>query len=139
MAITAGFPNQAKQDFLDGVHQTSDTYKMAFYMAASASFDLSSTVYSATGEVTNGSVCPAGGVTLTGRTSGISSTTGYIDFGDVSFTVTGSFSADSCIIYNSTRSNKIVGIFSFGSTKTATDGPFQVQIPSSGTGVIRFA
>ena len=78
-------------------------------------------------------------MTLSGRTSGLSSGTGYIDFADVSFNVTGSFTARGCIIYNATKSNKVIGVFDFGADKTATDGPFQVQIPSTGTGVIRFA
>lgn len=141
MAITPGFVPQAKQDFLDGVHAAADTYKCAFY-ASTATIDAATyTTYSAAGEVTNGSACPAGGVTLSGRSTNPTPASGggYIDWGDISFTVTGTFTARGCVIYNATKSNKVIGVFDFGADKTATDGPFQVQIPSTGSGVVRFA
>lgn len=140
MAITAGLCYSAKQDFLNGVHTSSDTYKLAFYSSA-ATLDPSTTAaYTATGEVTNGSVVPAGGVTLSGLASGNGTlATAYLDWADVNVTVTGTFTARGALLYNASKSNKAIGIFDFGADKTATDGPFQVTIPGSGTGVIRFA
>lgn len=52
MASTAAFTDQAKQDFLNGVHQPGDTYKVALY-TASAAMDKTTTAYSSSNEITN--------------------------------------------------------------------------------------
>lgn len=140
MAITAGLCYGAKQDFLNGVHQPSDTYKLAFYANSANLAPDTTTAYTAAGEVTNGSVIPVGGVTLGAQSAGNGTlATGYLDWPDVNVTVTGTFTARGAMLYNATRSNRAIGLFDFGSDKTATDGPFQVTIPGSGTGVVRFA
>ena len=139
MAISPGLAYVAKQAFLDGVHQTSDTYKLAFYSSA-ANLDYTTvTVYTATSEVTQGANIPAGGVTLATRTSGVSAGVAYIDWADLSITVVGTVTVRGAMLYNSTRSNAAIALFDFGSEKSATDGPLNVTIPASGTGVVRFS
>jgi hypothetical protein len=140
MAATAGLCYCAKQAFLDGTHGTADTYKLAFYSSSWVADPSTLTAYSATNEVTNGSAIPAGGVTLASRSSGNGTlATAYIDWADISVTVTGSFTSRYGLIYNASKSNAAIGILDWGADKTATDGPYQVQIPASGSGLIRFA
>ena len=96
MAITAGLCYCAKQAYLDGTHATTDTYKLAFYSSTATMAPDTTTAYSATNEVTNGSVIPAGGVTL-GTPSGGNGTlaTAYRDWGDINVTVTGTMRCSS--------------------------------------------
>lgn len=140
MASTAGLCYVAKQDFLNGTHQPGDTYKLAFYTSAATMDPATTTAYSATNEVTNGAVIPAGGVTLSGYAAGNGTlATAYLDWSDVNVTVTGTVTSRYGLIYNASKSNKAIGILDWGADKTATDGPYQVQIPSSGSGLVRFA
>jgi hypothetical protein len=138
MAITSGLGHAFKQDALSMAIQSGDTIKMAFY-SSSATIGPDTAVYTATNEVTNSPNIPAGGVTLSGRAVGDGTpATAYVDWDNVSVTVTGTFTARGCMLYNATRSNRNIGTIDFGADKTATDGPFTVTIPQSGTGAVRF-
>lgn len=134
MASTTAFTNQAKQDFLNGVHQPADTYKIALY-TSTATNDKTSTAYTTTNEVT-GTGYTAGGVTLTGFTVSISSDTAYIDFTTDPSWTTASFTAASCMIYNSSRSNKAIAVIDFGGNFTATAGTFTITFPAPGTSAL---
>ena len=139
MAITTAIPTQAKQDLLDGVHAAADVYKMALY-TSSASLDSTSTTYSATNEVV-GTGYSAGGATLAGRANAASGTTAFLDFNDVSWAAA-TITARGCIIYNSSKSNKILGVFSFGASDiSSTNGTFTVQMPNpdAANAIIRLA
>lgn len=118
-----------------------DTLKSALYLA-SATTGASNTAYTATGEV-SGSGYSAGGVTVTNATAPTTSgTTAYwtpsatISFG----TVTLATSFDATMLYNSTQSNKAIGVFTFGAT-TVTAGAFSLTMPTndSSTGLVRLA
>ncbi len=118
-----------------------DTVKSALYLA-SATTGASNTAYTATGEV-SGSGYSAGGVTVTNATVPTTSgTTAYwtpsatISFG----TVTLATSFDATMLYNSTQSNKAIGVFTFGAT-TVTAGAFSLTMPTndSSTGLVRLA
>ena len=80
MAMTACIPTQAKQDFLAGVHLSSNTYKCALYTQAAATWNAASTVYSTTGELATANGYTQGGFTMTGISNSNSGTTGYIDW-----------------------------------------------------------
>ena len=43
-------------------------------------------------------------------------------------------SAEGCIIYNASASNKAIAVISFGGTISATAGDLTVQFPAVGTG-----
>lgn len=143
MAITTAMTTSAKQEFLQGVHDftnsTGDTFKCALY-TSSASLGASTTTYSSTNEVANGSGYTTGGNTLTNVTPTTSGTTAFTDFADTSWT-TASFTARGMIIYNSTDSNKVVSVHDFGADKTVTSGTFTVQFPTadSSSAIIRIA
>ena len=76
-----------KQELLQAQHDftasTGDTFKLALY-TNSASFDASTTDYTATNEV-SGTGYTAGGGTLTNVTPTTSGTTAFTDFADLTF------------------------------------------------------
>jgi len=137
MAITTTLCNSYKQEVLEGVHSSSDTYKLALYTDA-ASLSAATTAYSATNEV-EGTGYTAGGVTLTGFTSGLSSSTAYVTFSDPAI-ANATITARGCLVYNSSKSNKAVACYDFGGNITSTNGTFTVDLPAAGaSALIRIA
>jgi hypothetical protein len=117
---------------------TADTFKGALYLA-SATYNAATTAYSATGEV-SGTNYTAGGVTVTNATApastNTSSTAGvayWTPSASLSYTtVTLTTAFDTVLIYNSTQSNKAVGVYTFGS-QTITAGTFTLTMPTNST------
>jgi hypothetical protein len=117
---------------------TADTFKAALYLA-SATLNASTTVYSATGEV-SGTGYTAGGVTVTNATAPSStnaSATAGVGYWTPSAsivytTVTLATSFDTVFIYNSTQSNKAVSVHTF-TAQTITAGTFTLTMPSNTT------
>lgn len=137
MAITTAICNSYKQEILEGVHASTDTYKIALY-TSSATLGASTTAYSATNEVT-GAGYDAGGKTLTGFVSGLSTGTAYITFDDPSW-ASSTITARGCLIYNSSKSNKAVACFDFGSDVISVSGTFIIDLPAAGaSALIRIA
>lgn len=137
MPITTAICNSYKQEILQGVHSSTDTYKIALY-TSSATLSASTTAYSATNEVT-GAGYNAGGKTLTGYVSGLSTGTAYITFDDPSWT-SSTITARGCLIYNSSKSNKAVACFDFGSDVISVSGTFTIDLPAAGaSALIRIA
>ena len=137
MAITTAICNSYKQEILEGVHASTDTYKIALY-TSSATLGAGTTAYSSTNEVT-GTNYSAGGVTLTGYTSGLASSTAYITFSDPSW-ADSTITARGCLIYNSSKTNKAVACFDFGSDVVSVSGTFTIDLPAAGaTALIRIA
>ena len=115
-----------KTELYTGVHNLStNTLKIALY-TANANLDESTTVYSATNEVT-GAGYVAGGVTLTGVTINSSGFTAYVDFADVVFNA--SVTARCALIYNATQGNKSIAVLDFGSDKTSSN--FTITMPAN--------
>jgi len=135
MAITSAICNSFKQEILVATHDftssTGDTFKLALY-TSSATLGASTTAYSATNEITNtsGTAYTAGGENLTSTTPVLDSSTAVCDFNDISWT-SASFTANGCLIYNSSKSNKAVCAIAFGSDKTVTTGTFTIQFPTA--------
>lgn len=154
MANTQGMCTSFKVELLNGIHAlgtsvvrgatTPDSFKAALYLA-SASVGPSSTVYTATGEV-SGTNYSAGGVDLTGSPDWIApSGTGTTAFStptnSIVFTnVTLATAFDAVMIYNSTQGNKAVSVHTFGS-QTVTAGTFTLTMPTNDatTGLLRLA
>ena len=152
MAITSAICSSFKRDLLKGKHDfdTSgdggDSFKIALY-TSSATLGASTTDYSATNEITNtsGTAYTAGGEALTNTGVGLTSTTAFTDFSDVSWT-SASFTANGALIYNTTtdggtNTTDAVCVIAFGSDKTATNGTFTIQFPAndSSSAIIRLA
>ena len=132
MAFAAAVTDQFKQDILSGLHQTGDTYKIALYTQAGATDKNKSIVtYNTTGELATAGGYTQGGITIATYTVGLSTDTAYVDFSTDPSWAAATFTADCAVIYNSSRSNHVLVVLSFGST-TATAGTFTVQLPAPG-------
>jgi len=125
-----------KQQLLQAVHDFStDTFYMALY-TANASLGATTTVYTASGEI-SGTGYTAAGQAMTGISVSVTDTTAFVNFTNVVWT-TGAFTARGALIYNSSKGNKSVAVLDFGADKTTTTS-FTVVMPtnSSTTSLIR--
>ena len=142
MAITSAICTSFKQEILVGTHDltasTGDTFKLALF-TSSATLGASTTAYSTSNEV-SGTGYSAGGATLTSVTPTTDGTTAVCDFADVSFT-SASFTANGCLIYNSSQSDKAVAVIAFGGDKTVSSGTFTIQFSTAdaSNAIIRIA
>ena len=115
-----------KLELYTGVHNlSSNTLKVALY-TASANLDESTTVYSATNEVSGGGYTP-GGVALSGVTISSDGYTAFVNFNNAVFNA--SVTARCALIYNVTQANKSIVVLDFGSDKTSTN--FTIVMPAN--------
>lgn len=145
MAITTAMCNSFKQELLGGVHDLdTHTLKLALIKASpSGTYGAATTNYSnVTGnsDEASGTNYSAGGQALDGASITLSGTTAIVDFTDEVFSNV-TVSADGCIIYNSSQSNKAIAVIDFGGTVSSTAGDLTIQFPAAGasTAVIRIA
>ena len=139
MAITTAMCTSFKKECLEAEHDfTADTFKVALY-TSSATLGASTTAYSTTNEV-SGTGYTAGGETLTTVAPTSSGTTAYVDFNDVSWT-SSTITARGMLIYNSSKSNKAVAVYDFGSDQTSSSSTFNITMPTAaaGTAIVRIA
>ena len=144
MAFTGNFMcTSFKKELLEAVHNFKlsggDTFKIALY-TNSASFDASTTAYTATNEV-SGTGYSAGGNTLTRVDPTSSGTTAFTDFADTTWS-SSTITARGALIYNdSAAGNPAVAVLDFGADKTSTNGDFTVVFPTAdaSNAIIRIA
>ena len=150
MAFTGNFMcTSFKKELLFGVHDfdlaNGDTFNIALY-TNSASFDASTTAYTATNEV-SGTGYSAGGQALTNVDPTTSGTTAFTDFADETWT-TATITARGALIYNTTPNttsisvtNPTVVVLDFGGDKTSTAGDFTIVFPTAdaSNAIIRIA
>jgi len=140
MAITSAVCTSFKVLLLKGqmdfTASTGDTFKIALF-TSSVTLGASTTDYSSTNEITNtsGTAYTAGGAALTSVTPVADSTTAVCDFSDVSWT-SASFTANGCLIYNTTTgtgtgTTDSVAAIAFGGDKTVSSGTFTIQFPTA--------
>ena len=145
MAISSAVCNSFKQEILVGTHNftasSGNAFKLALYQS-DASLGASTTAYSTSEEITNtsGSAYTAGGKTIVSVTPVLDGSTAVCDFADISFT-SASFTANGCLIYNDTQSDKAVCVVAFGGDKTVSSGTFTIQFPAAAasTAIVRIA
>lgn len=145
MAFSGNFMcTSFKQELMVGTHNfttsSGDTFKLALY-DNNASFDASTTTYTATNEVSNSGTYTAGGGTLTNVTPTTSGTTALTDFADITFT-SATITARGALIYNDTAAgDPSVIVLDFGSDKSSTSGDFQIVFPTAdaSNAIIRIA
>ena len=145
MSISSAICNSFKQEILVGTHNftasSGNAFKLALY-TSSASMGASTTAYSSSNEISNssGSAYSAGGETITSVTPVLDGSTAVCDFADVSWT-SASFTANGCLIYNDTQSDKAVCVVAFGGDKTVSSGTFTIQFPAAAasTAIVRIA
>lgn len=145
MAITTAMCNSFKEELLGGVHDLdTDSIKVALIKASpTGTYGASTTNYSdVTGnsDEATGTNYTAGGQVLDTATITLSGSTAFVDFADEVFTSV-TISADGCILYNASQSNKAIAVFDFGGTVTSTNGDFTIVFPTadSSSAVIRIA
>ena len=142
MAITSAICSSFKQELLQGKHSFESsgghTFKLALF-DSDATLGASTTAYATSEEIT-GTGYTAGGKTLTSVTPVLDSATAVCDFGDVSWT-SATFTANACLIYNSSASNKAVCSVAFGGDKSVSSGTFTIQFPAAAatTAIVRIA
>ena len=125
--ITAGLTNSFKEELLLGVHDfDTDVMKIALYTSAAELGPLT-TAYTTVGE-TSGVGYTAPGQILTGvvvtRTGGIA----YVSFDNPTWNAA-TFTTRGALIYNSSKSDRSVGVLNFGLDQTVLSQQFQIQFP----------
>ena len=140
MANTSAICSSFKQELLQGKHNFAssggDTFKIALF-DSDATLGAATTGYSTSEEITNtsGTAYTAGGETLTRTGVGLTGTTAFTDFSDVTFS-SASFTANAALIYNtttgtSTGTSNAVCAIAFGGDKTASNGTFKIEFPAN--------
>jgi len=145
MSISSAICNSFKQEILVGTHNftasSGNSFKLALY-TSSASLGAGTTAYSSSNEISNtsGSAYTAGGKVIVSVTPALDGSTAVCDFADISFT-SASFTANGCLIYNDTQSDKACAVVAFGGDKTVSSGTFTIQFPAAdaSNAIIRIA
>jgi hypothetical protein len=147
MSNTQSMCNSFKLELMEGYHvfsatnvarsaNTPDVFYAALYLA-SASLGASTTAYSATGEISAGTVnYTAGGIAVTNATGPAlyGSTATWNPSANLVWTaLTAPTAFDTVLIYNQAQANRAVSVHTFGS-QTITAGNFTLTIPTSGAG-----
>jgi len=154
MAITTAMCTSFKQELLGGTHDLdTDVLKLALikasptenYGANTETYDGASTgdgtsLTAGTNDESSGTNYSAGGQTLDGATISTDGTTAIVDFTDEVFADV-TVSADGCLIYNSSKSNRAIAVIDFGGTVSATAGDLTIEFPAddASNAVIRIA
>jgi hypothetical protein len=143
-AITQAMCTSFKKELFTATHNFAasggDTFKMALF-TSSASLDATTTAYSGTNEVPNGSGYTTGGFTMTNVDPSTSGTTAMATFSANPSWTSASFTCRGAQLYNSSKSNKSVAIFDFGGDQTVSAGTFTINLPAVGptTALLRLA
>lgn len=132
MAISSAVCTSWKSEVMQGLHNfttsTGNAFKVALY-TSSATLGATTTAYSATNEI-SGTGYSAGGLALTNVTPTTSGTTAFTDFADAVWS-SATFTANGCLVYNTTNSNRAVFVIAFGGDVSVTSGTFTIQWPTA--------
>ena len=144
MAATQAMCSSYKAEILTATHNhtitTGHVFKVALYTSSSTN-SKASTAYTATNEI-SGTGYSAGGFAWTAaqNVTPLAGTDGSYTSWSVNPAWAGaSFTANSCMIYNSSVSNKAVCVLTFGGDQTVVAGTFTINLPTNGetTSVLR--
>lgn len=137
--ITAGLTNSFKEQLLLGIHDfDTDVMKIALYTSA-AVLGPDTLEYTALGEV-SGVGYTATGLILTGATVTRTNNVAYVSFSNPTWNAA-TFTTRGALIYNSSKSNRSVGVLNFGLDQTMLSQQFQIQFPPNNpdTALIRIS
>lgn len=126
--IRAGVCHSFKRQILKGDHRPEHVYMIALY-GRDADLSPDTETYSKAGEVSGAGYTP-GGVKLSGY-SVTGKDVACLDFDDVRINPV-SIAADGALVYNKTLGGKAIVVVKFGETVTATNGPFDIEMPPAG-------
>ena len=134
-------PNSFRGALFSGQHDFQNsggnTFKLSLYTGSIASvYTVSSTVFSATNEVSSGGGSNYAVKTLTNNGVVSSTAVASVDFANVSYS-SATFTAAYAAIYNGDTvdsvANRLVVVLDFGGDKTATNGTFTITFPDPAT------
>lgn len=125
--IEAGMCNRAKLDFLKGVHQPGDQYRIALF-TEKAKLNADTDRYTSEGEV-RGQGYTLGGVTLSGYKAGLIGDVAFITFNPAEW-VNSSIAARGGLIFNASKGSAAVVVLDFGELKKSSVGLFRVEFPT---------
>ena len=126
--VVHGLCVSAKRDFLAGVHQLGDTYRMALY-GQGCELTPATTHYTDKGEVIGSKGYRRGGVDLRNPKVWNDSNAGYLTFDSVRLTNT-TIQANAGLIYNASKGGLAIAVIDFGGVFTSTVGNFDINIPA---------
>lgn len=125
--ITAGLTNSFKEELLLGLHDFSvDVMKIALYTSA-AVLGPDTLEYTSVGE-TSGVGYVATGEVLTGVVVTRTNNVAFVSFNNPTWNAA-TFTTRGALIYNSSKSNRSVGVLNFGLDQTMLSQQFQIQFP----------
>lgn len=157
MTITTAVANSFKSELLAMTpHTAADVYKLLLiktghagtYNKSTTSVGTPGTGTPSTSNVGTDAVAASGGyasvdgITLAGFAASLDGDTAILTFTDPGVLSGVTASADGCVIYNSSRSNKVCGVYAFAAAPVAsTAGSFDVNLPAAAaaTAVLRIA
>ena len=126
-------PFSFKGELMSGTHNFStggDAFKIALY--TSNPYTTSSTVVSATNEVSSAGSSNYVRKALTSQAVVATTATTSVDFADVTWS-SATFTAAFAAIYNDDQGDKLCVVLDFGGSKTATNGDFTISFPDPST------
>ena len=129
-------PFSFAQELLKGTHNfTANTIKLALYTAGSgAPYSTSDTVYSSgVANEVSGAGYTTGGNTLNNAVVANQTSVATLTFDQTQFT-SATFGAAYAVIYNNSKSDKLVVVLDFGGTKSCSNGTFTITFPSTSSG-----
>lgn len=127
MSIQGGWVNAVKRDFLRGVHQPEDVYKMALYHSAS-NLGQWTEFYETQGEV-EGKGYTAGGRALEGYKCELSGSVGIMGWEKNVVWPQATIQARGGLIYNASKDNRALMVVDFMEEVRSTNGKFLVPLP----------
>ncbi len=126
--------NSFKVELFKAIHDftttTGDVFKIALYTSA-APLSASTTTYTSTNEASGSGYSP-GGAALASVTPTLNGTFVIVDFADVTIPSV-VLTYRKAMIYNSTKSNRAVAVFDFGSDRIISSGNLVIQMPTPDT------
>lgn len=131
MAIITSLCESYKRELLMGIHAITDEYRMALFVDG-ADLSAATTRYVSQMEA-SGYGYEAGGISIPNMRVEGNGSEPYIDFDSVVYERL-TVAVDGCLIYNASKENRAVAVFSFGETLTARNGKIEVESPR---GIVR--
>lgn len=125
--IKTCIPAQAKADFLSGVHNLEDQYKIVLYSGKADLCD-TSVFYTDKGEI-SGKGYRQGGVALKNPKVWVDRGAGALTFDSITLP-NATITAHGYMIINASKENRAVCIVDWGADYTSTAGPFNIRIAS---------
>lgn len=126
--ITGGLCTAAKRDFLMGVHQQGDDYRIALYTTEANLSPLDVEFYTSVGEVqTKGYT--AGGKSLQGYVCRVEGAAAMLGWEHDPQWQNVTIRAAGALIYNASRDNRALAVIQFDEVTTSSNGNFRVRMP----------